>query len=138
MKIKLDSIYEHYGHKKTRIRYHIILVTKYRRKCLNNIKEHILESFKYIESNSNITIHQINMDNDHIHLLISFPPQYSILQTINRLKQGTTNYIYKHCNDYIKKYYRSKKKKLWSDSYFISTVGMISENKVIDYIKNQG
>ena len=80
----------------------------------------------------------MNADKDHIHLLISFPPEYSLSQTINRLKQFTTNYLYRTNNDYLRHFYWSKKKVLWTSSYFCSTVGMISESKVSEYIKNQG
>ena len=136
--MKIKGVYEHYGHKKTRLRYHIILVTKYRRKCLNDIKDGVFESFKHVEEKSKIKIHYMNLDKDHIHLMISFPPDYSLSQVINRLKQGTLNYLYMHYNDHLRKYYWSNKRKLWSDSFFASTVGMISESKVHDYIKNQG
>lgn len=136
--MKIDGVYEHYGHKKTRLRYHIILVTKYRRKCLDGIKDDVFKSFRYVEQNSDIKIHYMNLDKDHIHLMISFPPNYSLSQSINRLKQGTLNYLYKYNNDYLRRYYWSKKRKLWSDSFFASIVGMISESKVHNYIKNQG
>lgn len=79
----------------------------------------------------------MNLDRNHIHLLISFPPKYSISQTVNRLKQYTTNYLYRTNYDYLKKFYWSNKKKLWSESYFITTIGNVSENKVLEYIKNQ-
>lgn len=131
------SIYECYGHSKTRLRYHIILTTKYRRSCLRAIKDDVLESFKQCALHSDIKIHLMNLDRNHIHLLISFPPKYSISQTVNRLKQYTTNYLYRTNYDYLKKFYWSNKKKLWSESYFITTIGNVSENKVLEYIKNQ-
>lgn len=134
----IEGIYKCYGHNKTRLRYHIILITKYRRKCLDQIKEIVFDAFKETEQKSHMKIHYMNIDKDHIHLLISFPPQYSISQTINRLKQYTTNYLYRKCYDHLKRFYYRKKKMLWSDSYFCSTIGMISESKVSEYIKNQG
>lgn len=132
-----DQLYNYYGHSKTRLRYHIVFVTKYRRKCLNGIKESVINTFKEVQNNSHIKIHNINIDKDHIHMIISFPPEYSLSQTVNRLKQYTTNRLYKNYYDYLKKYYWSKKKILWSHSYFCSTIGMISESKVDEYINNQ-
>ena len=133
----IEGIYEHYGHNKSRLRYHIILITKYRRKCLEQIKELVFDAFRYTEEHSDIKIHYMNIDKDHIHLLISFPPKYSIAQTVNRLKQCTTNYLYHECDNYLKRFYWKKKRILWSNSYFCSTIGMISESKVSEYIKNQ-
>lgn len=134
---RVKDIYEHYGHCKTRIRYHIILITKYRRKCLDPIKELVFESFRYTEQHSDLKIHCMNIDNDHIHLLVSFPPKYSISQTISRLKQCSTNFLYRSENEYFKKFYWRRKRVLWSESYFCSTIGSISENKVLEYINNQ-
>ena len=133
----IKDLYINYGHKSIRVRYHIILVTKYRRKCLTDIKEQVFSTFKSIEQHAHIKIHNMNIDKDHIHLLISFPPEYSISQTINRLKQYTTNQLYKNCYDHLKKYYWTNKNILWSHSYFCSTLGTISEAKVNEYINKQ-
>lgn len=135
---RIDGVYECYGHCKTRLRYHIILITKYRRKCLDQIKDQVLESFKYTEEHSHLKIHYIDTNKDHIHLLVSFPPQYSISQTISRLKQCTTNYLYRTYESYLRRFYWRKKRMLWSDSYFCSTIGSVSEEKVVTYIENQG
>ena len=136
--MKITDLYECYPHKKNRVRYHIILVTKYRRKCLDPIKKYIFQAFSECSKHSDITIHRMNIDADHIHFIISFPTKYSIDQTIRRMKQFSINYIYTHCNDYIRKFYWKSKKILWSDSYFCSTIGQVSESIVDEYIKNQG
>lgn len=133
----IKDIYEHYGHKETRLRYHVVLVTKYRRK-LFHIENLLKEALNECELRSHLKIHAMGYDKDHIHLLISFPPHYSISQTINRIKQFTTNYLYKRCNDYLRSYYWKTKHTLWSDSYFCSTVGSVSELSVKDYILNRG
>lgn len=126
-----------YSHAKTHLRYHIIFVTKYRRKCLNNIRDIVFDAFRYTESKSHIKIHNMNLDNDHIHLLVSFPPAYSISQTVSRLKEMTTNYLYRECNDYLRRFYWKKKRKLWTHGYYCSTLGKISEDIVWKYIDNQ-
>ena len=133
----IEDIYDYYNHKSIRIRYHIIFVTKYRRKCLEGIKEQVFNAFREVESKSHIKIHNMNIDKDHIHLLISFPPEYSISQTVNRLKQYTTNYLYRNCNDHMRLYYWNKKRVLWSHSYFCSTLGIIPDKIVNEYINNQ-
>ena len=90
-----QSIFNRQGHCKTYLRYHIIFVTKYRRKCLSNIKDDVFVAFRYVEDKSDITIHTMkNLEDYHIHLIVSFPVKYSISQTISRLKELTTNYIY--------------------------------------------
>ena len=129
-----------YSHCKKHLRYHIIFVTKYRRKCLNQIKDEVFDAFRYVESKSHIKIHTMNLDTDHIHLIISFPTIYSIEQTVSRLKQMTTNYLYRNertCS-WLKNFYWKKKRLLWTRGYFVSTIGHISEKIVFEYIENQG
>ena len=57
---------------------------------------------------------------------------------VRRLKQYTTNYIWTHKEEYIKKYYWKNKRILWTNGYFCGTIGDVSEKIITDYIKNQG
>ena len=59
---------------------------------MDEIKQDVFDAFRYVEDKSHIKIYNINLDADHIHLLLSFPPDYSLSQTVNKLKQMTTNY----------------------------------------------
>ena len=79
----------------------------------------------------------MNIDKDHIHLLIEIHPKYSISQTVERMKQMTLNHVYRECNDYMRQFYRTKKRRLWTSGYFVSTVGKVSEDIVFNYINNQ-
>lgn len=133
---KLDGITP--GHCRTHLRYHIILVSKYRRKVLENIRNDVFDAFRYTESKSNIKIHTMNLETDHIHLIVSFPVTYTIGQTVSRLKQMTTNYLYRIHNDYLKRFYRKKKRLLWTHGYYVGTLGLVSEKIVFQYIENQG
>ena len=140
--MKLEQILEDNSrtrnHYKARLRYHFVFCTKYRKKCLDEIKEDVFASFKLCEEKSHFTILNMNIDKDHIHLLIEIPPVYSVGQTIRRLKEFTTNYLYRTQNDWLRKFYWSKKRKLWTNGYFCSTVGLVSEETVFEYINNQG
>ena len=132
-----EDIFSHYGHHKSRTHYHLILVTKYRRQCLDYIRDTVFEAFRYAEQKSDFRIKSMNIDKDHIHLLVSISTRYSIEQVIRRIKQLTTNYIYYNCNTYMNRFFWKKKRVLWSSSYFISSVGSISEHTVKEYIDNQ-
>ena len=102
------------------------------------IKSVVLDAFKHVEETSSIKIHIINTDKDHIHMIVSFPHEYSISQTVNRLKQCSTHYIYSNEREYMKKFYWGKKEILWSHSYFVSTIGYVSDSNVMKYIEHQG
>lgn len=129
--------YETTSHAKTRLRYHIIFSTKYKRKCLNQIRDDVLNSFKYAESISDFRILYMEVDKDHIHFLVKFKPSLSITQVVRRMKQISTNYIWKKQESFLKKFYWNKKI-LWTGGYFVSTIGEVSEENIKEYIKNQG
>ena len=133
-----DDKYRTFGHAKTRLRYHMIFSTKFRRKCLEKIHDDVILSFKYAESKSNFKILVMELDKDHIHMLIEFKPKYSIEQVVSRLKQLTTNYLWKIQRDYLKKYYWKQHNILWTHGYFCSTIGDVSESTLKTYIENQG
>lgn len=130
--------YKTYNHAKTRLRYHIIFSTKYRRKCLNEIHDVVLESFRYAESLSHFKVLTMEIDSDHIHFLVEFPPAYSIEQTVRRMKMISTKFIYNKCEAYLKNFYWGDKRKLWTHGYFCSTIGEVSEETLRHYIENQG
>lgn len=125
------------GHAKTHLRYHIIFSTKYRKRCLNQIHDSVIEAFKKSETNSHYKILIMELDKDHIHLLITFKPFLSISQVVRRLKQLTTRYIWDQNENFLKKFYY-KNKVLWTHGYFCSTIGEVSEATIKKYIENQG
>ena len=54
--------YKTYGHAKTNLKYHVIFSTKYRRKCLTNIHDIVINSFHYVESISEFNILKMELD----------------------------------------------------------------------------
>lgn len=70
---------------------------------------------------------------DHIHLLLSIPPKYSISEIMGYLKSKSTLIIFeRHAN--LKYKYGSRK--FWCRGYFVDTVGK-NEKKIKEYIQNQ-
>lgn len=128
------------NHYKGELNYHIIFSTKFRRKCLSQIEQELYDAFRYCESKSHFTIKTMKQDNDHIHLLINIKPTYSLGQTINRMKQMTTSYLYRNdrTRSWFRNFYWAKKLTIWTHGYFASTVGQVSEDIVFQYIENQG
>ena len=98
----------------------------------------VLNSFYKAASVSHIKIHCIELDKDHIHLLLEFKPSLSIEQVVRRLKQLTTKYIWEENEEFLRNFYWKNKRILWSGGYFCSTIGEVSEKKIKEYIENQG
>ena len=134
----MDKHYTTYGHAKSSLKYHIIFSTKYRRKCLTDIRDIVLESFRKAEYMSDFLILSMELDKDHIHFLLSFKPSLSIEQVVRRMKQISTIYIYERCGSHMRRFYFGEDRHLWTRGYFCSTIGEVSEDTVRYYIENQG
>ena len=68
---------------------------------------------------------------DHVHLFINVSPNINIIKVINGLK-GLSSYLIRKKYKFLNIY-----KALWTPSYFLESIGYISENTVIKYIENQ-
>ena len=117
--------------------YHIVIVTKYRKKIFN---EGIFEYFriKLAEITEHYPLIQfkvINHDQDHLHMLISIPPTMSVGKAVGIIKQNTARQL-KHKFSFLKLVYWGTDA-VWSEGYFVSTVG-INNKMITTYIESQG
>lgn len=128
--------YRTFSHTKTFLRYHLVLSTKYRSKCLNHISDSVISAFKEVEKHSDFKIFEIRLDKNYVHLLVQFKPNYSITQVVRYIKQRATYNIWRDNEEYLKKFYWSGKHILWTGGYFMSTIGDVSEKTLKNYIKN--
>ena len=126
------------NHSCTRLRYHIVLVCKYRRKVLDDeIESSLREIFTDIAEHSHFTVKHMGFDKDHVHLFVKSVPSFSVLEIVRRLKQVSTRRLWDRHGDKLKKYFW-KGRPLWTSGYYCATVGEITEESVIKYIRNQG
>ena len=72
---------------------------------------------------------------DHIHLVVSFPPKYSIAKVVQILKQNTGKALKEKFDFLRQRYYGTGG--IWSVGYFVSTVGL-DENMIRNYVRYQG
>jgi putative transposase len=129
--------YERKNHSKFLLLYHVIFVCKYRRKALIGIETELKDTLNDIAAKSNFEIVEMETDKDHIHLLVKSEPKYSILSIVRRLKQESTHRLWEQKELHLKQYYWHERT-LWSDGYFCSTIGNVSKEMVLEYIRNQG
>lgn len=131
-----------YSHCRTSVynlNYHLIWGTKYRNKWLTpSISDEIKHILKQIACEEGFTISHIEIGlDDHIHLLISAPPSISVSEIVRKLK-GKSAYIIFRAHPELKKYYwKSDNRHLWSQSYFVESIGTTNENAVAKYIDEQ-
>ena len=125
------------GHCAYKCEYHLVLVTKYRRKIFNE------GSYSYLCEITNGVIYdgipevillKVNHDKDHIHMLLSIPPKMRISDVVRRVK-SITGQLLKKKFEYMRKAYWGVDG-IWSDGYFVSTVG-VNEKIIKNYIEQQ-
>lgn len=117
--------------------YHIVWCVKYRHKILlNDIKDDLIDIIKNICVNNNYELVEINIDLDHVHLLIGLSPQDSIPVVMKTLKGVSARLLNsKHKNELSKVLYKGH---IWSPSYYIATPSDNIMDNIKEYIINQG
>jgi putative transposase len=124
------------AHTKHRNMYHIVWLPKYRRKVLvGKIKIRIEELLQECADVNGWEIQELNVQSDHVHLMMQLPPSISVSDAVQQLKGTTSRIIRIELMPEIKKMLWGKD--FWADGYFSETVGTVSEDRIRDYIKNQ-
>lgn len=120
------------------LQYHLILVCKYRKKLLNElIRTDIIKLSEDICKKQHTIIKTINTDNDHIHYLLETEPTVTVSKLIITLKSYTAYHIWKLYPIELSHHFW-KEHTLWTDGYFISSIGNVSEQTLREYIEEQG
>ena len=119
------------------LHYHIVWCVKYRHKILlNDINDDLIDIIKNICINNNYELVEINIDLDHVHLLIGLSPQDSIPVVMKTLKGVSARLLNsKHKNELSKVLYGGH---IWSPSYYIATTSDNIMDNIKEYIINQG
>lgn len=114
-------------------KYHVVWCPKYRRKVLvgeveSRLKELILQAASEIQ----VDIIEMEIMPDHVHLLMEVDPQYGIHRAIKYIK-GKTSFALRNEFPQLK----TKLPTLWTNSYFVSTVGGAPLEIIKQYIESQ-
>ena len=126
------------NHSKFLIKYHIILVCKYRKQLLVGAVEYDMKKImRHISEMSDFDIEVMETDKDHLHLMVRSEPKLSPLQIVRRLKQMSTSAVWKKYRDFLRHNFY-KEQTYWTDGYFVSSIGNVSQETIKKYIENQG
>ena len=117
---------------------HLIFVCKYRKKLLvGQLNDDMKSLLHSITDKSDFEIEVMETDVNHVHFLIRYIPRLSIAQIVRRLKQESTRQIWLLHPTTLRKQYWYKNM-LWSDGYFVCSIGEASPDTIREYILNQG
>lgn len=126
--------YQRLSHSVWECKYHVVFIPKYRRKTLfGAIRKDLGIVFKDLARQKGSEIQEGHLMSDHVHMLISIPPKYSVAHVVGYIKGKSAIHIARR--------FRGKEKNFtgehfWARGYFVSTVGR-DEITIREYIKNQ-
>lgn len=101
--------------------YHLVWSPKYRKKILQGeLAKRVGELLQEIAAHYDITIEELEVSTDHIHLFCSFPPRYSIAQVVTRFKSLSARAIFREYPQVKRQLWGGE---FWEDGYFARTVG---------------
>jgi len=115
--------------------YHIVFCPKYRYKILEGKAEVLVRNYLYrlCAQKDQVAIVEINIQTDHVHMVLSIPPKYSVSDTVGFLKGKTALMLFQEQKTLTKKYWG---RHLWSRGYCVSSVGL-NEEQIRKYVKWQ-
>ena len=126
------SKYNASSHSTYNVAYHVVFSPKYRYNLLrDSAAERLKTLLLQAASHLGIIIQAMEVMPDHVHLFIIARPTISIPQIVQYLR-GYSSYFMRKEFTYLRRY-----PSLWTRSYFVETVGHISEKTVVNYIQNQ-
>jgi len=129
--------YETKSHCKYLIALHLILVVKYRKQLLcGALGQFVKDSIVELSKTSDYTVEEIEIDKDHIHVLMTISPKYSVSQHVRNIKQAINHKVWDFAPSLKRQFW--KEKTFWSDGYFACSVGNASAETIRKYIQEQG
>lgn len=131
--------YIHARHAVYLLTYHFVFVTKWRKPAISDAAgDFMVETARRLCAGYGGELISGETDRDHIHLLVSLPPQASISIIVRSLKTQLSKEVHAHPEHgpYVKQFLHGDAP-LWSDSYFVATTGSVSLDTVKKYIEEQ-
>jgi len=126
--------YESLSHSVWDCKYHVVFIPKYRKKVLfGELRPRLGEVFRTLAKQKECQVIEGHLMADHVHMLISIPPKYSVAQVIGYIKGKSAIHVartfFDHKRNFVGQHF-------WARGYFVSTVGR-DEATIREYIRNQ-
>ena len=111
--------YESLSHTKWDCKYHVVFIPKCRRKTLyGELRRHLGEVFRKLAEHKQSRIEEGHLMPDHVHMLISIPPKYSVAQIIGYMKGKSSIWIAQNVERKMRNFLGHK---FWARGYFVTT-----------------
>ena len=126
----MDSL----SHTKWNCKYHLVFAPKYRRQAIyGKVKEDIGRMLRKLCEYKEVEILEAEACPDHIHMLVTIPPKYSVAQIVGYLKGKSSLMIFEK---YANMKYKYGNRHFWCRGYYVDTVGK-NGKAIQEYVANQ-
>lgn len=111
--------------------YHLVWCPKYRKDLFaqSDLRERCAELFKEIANEYGFDMEEMEVSSDHVHVLLSFPPRYSISEVVKTLKSLSARSLFREYPSIKRRLWKGE---IWEDGYFARTVGDRMTKQVIE------
>ena len=115
---------------------HLVFVTKFRHKVFTDVHLRRMEEImRDVCAHFEVELVEFNGENNHVHLLVNFPPKIALSKLVNSLKGVSSRRMRQEYPELVRHYWRAHK--LWSGSYFAGSVGGAPISVLRQYIEQQ-
>ena len=122
-------------HTRWNFTYHIVFIPKYRRKIMyGELKKDLVEIIKKLCEMKQVQIIEGKVCKDHVHMYVAIPPKMSVSDFMAYLKGKSLLMLFDRHPEYRQKWVD---RHFWARGYYVSTVGSVNEETIIQYIKEQ-
>ena len=121
------------SHSKWECKYHVVFIPKCRRKELyGELRRYLGKVFRELARQRESEVEEGHLMPDHVHMLISIPPKYSVAQVVGYIKGKSAIHIARN----FKGQRNVRGHSFWARGYYVSTVGR-AEEIIREYIRHQ-
>ena len=117
------------------LKYHIVWVTKYRKPILRGeVGKRVRELIRQTCASLDVYIVKGHVSRDHVHLLVSVPPNLAVSELVKRLKGRSSRLMLAEFGELRKVYWG---RHLWARGYFVASSGNVTDEIIAEYIEKQ-
>ena len=126
--------YRYGSHTVYKVEYHFVWVTKYRYPVLRgDVGERVREIVRQTCESFEIRIIKGAVSHDHVHIMVSSPPEIAPSEIMRRIKGRTSSKLFEEFPEIKKRYWG---RHFWSRGYFCATVGEMTEEMIKNYLEH--
>ncbi len=117
------------------IKYHIVWITKYRKKVISGIiAERVRELIREICKANDVEMIKGHVSKEHIHIFVSVPPHLAVSKLVQYIKGKTSIKLQQEFKVIQKEFWG---RHLWARGYFVASSGNVTDEVIMKYIENQ-